>query len=535
MSRRDFIRNTTVAAAGAAGPEPRESVEREGVPGDVGRPNILVLMTDQQRYDSLGCYGVSFSHTPNLDGLAAEGVVFERCYVNNPICTPSRASLFTGKHLPEHGVYRLYDNLPEDEVLFTERLQEAGYRTALFGKLHVSSVHYESHVRHPHDGFDVYEQCHEGSLNMGTPYQAYSHWLKEKDPAFYERLAREKRGVLHVPRELHMTYWAAERTIDFLRSHRQSSAAPFFCMMSVFEPHNPYEHYPKEMGALVDADAIPEPAPPPREGEAARPAEIERAARESYLGAFDSYSREDLRKMRHGYYASVAYGDLEFGRVLKVLEEEGYAENTLVIFLSDHGDMLGDHGLLVKGAFFYEANVRVPLLMRWPKRFKGRLRVPALVQPHDLAATVLSAAGVDAGKIAQVMPDARNLLELVDGSAEAVHEDVVCCYRNSGNAKGRVYWDPPVHATMILDGRYKLNVWHGTDEGLQGELYDLEQDPGERHNLYEAPEMREVRLRLTGRLLGWLAQRERSLGSRGGDDRPFGKPGGREAPAEQKT
>lgn len=488
------------------------------------RPNILLLMTDQQRYDSLGCYGVRFAHTPNLDALAADGVVFEHCYVNNPICTPSRASMFTGKHLPEHGVYRLYDNLPEDEVLFTEHLQHLGYTTALFGKLHVSSIRMEGDRRHPHDGFDVYEPCLEGCLQMEAPYQAYARWLEARDPAFYERLKREGRRLLHPPRERHMTYWAAERTIDFLEHRAGDASKPFFCMMSIFEPHNPYEHFPEEMGALVDPSAIPAPiAACPADGK--EPADIDRERKQSYLGAFDSFSPSDLRKMRHGYHASVAYADLEFGRVLDALNRAGLAEDTLVIFTSDHGDMLGDHGLLVKGAYFFDPNVRVPLLMRWPREFQGGARVPGLVQLHDLAATVLAAAGMPADEIRRWMPDARSLLELARGRTSQVHDEAICCYRNSGISKKRLYWDPPIHATMIRDERYKLNVWHTPPGANQGELYDMVRDPQEMENLWNAPDMRDVRLRLTARLLEWEARRERVLGSRGGETRPAGMPG----------
>ena len=125
------------------------------------KPNILLIMTDQQRVDSLGCYNCDAVKSPNLDRLADEGVLFENCVVSNTICTPSRASIWTGKDLPGHGVMRLYDNLHEDEVLFPVHLQKHGYRTALFGKLHVSSMIAESTGRHPNDGFDVYEWTNE--------------------------------------------------------------------------------------------------------------------------------------------------------------------------------------------------------------------------------------------------------------------------------------------------------------------------------------------------------------------------------------
>ncbi len=480
------------------------------------RPNILLLMTDQQRFDSLGCYGVPFAHTPNLNRLARDGAVFERCYVNNPICTPSRASMMTGKHLPGHGVYRLYDNLPHDEVLFTERLQQAGYTTALFGKLHVSSIEEESYRRHPHDGFDVFEPCLEGSAHMDAPHQAYARWLEERDPDFYARLKAEGRKLLHPPRDRHMTYWAAERTIDFLRS-RGDETAPFFCMMSIFEPHNPYEHYPPEMGALVDADAIPDPLPRAAD-QTWEPSDIERERHQNHLGDIDSFTPEALRKIRHGYHSAVAYSDLEFGRVLDALEKTGLANNTLVIFTSDHGDMLGDRGLLVKGAHFYDANVRVPLLLRWPGRIQPGTRINALAQLHDIAATVLAAAGVEP----DAMPDARNLLDAATGKVNRLHEHAICCYRNSGMSSQREYWDPPINATMLHDGRYKLNLWHTTEDPAEmpGELYDTENDPQELENRIGDSTLDSVRRGLTDQLLNWLAENERYPGSRGGETRP---------------
>ena len=485
------------------------------------QPNILILMTDQQRYDSLGCYGASFAHTPNLDRLAGEGVVFERCYANNPICTPSRASMMTGKHLPGHGVYRLYDNLPLDEVLFPARLQALGYTTALFGKLHVSSIETESYERHPNDGFDVYEPCLEGCLRMDAPYQAYAQWLKEVDPEFHDRLDREGRKLLHPPRDRHMTYWAAERTMAYLENNAASNGdKPFFCMMSIFEPHNPYEHYPKEMESLVDPAKVPDPQPRPADLKD-EPSGIERERHGCHLGDIDSFSAEALRKMRDGYHTAVAYADFEFGRVLDTLEKTGLADNTLVLFTSDHGDMLGDRGLLVKGAHFYEGNVHVPLLMRWPNRLPASARTAGLVQLNDIAATVLAAAGMEPDEREAVMPGARDLSPLARGECGEVHDVAVCCYRNSGMNRDGAYWDPPMHATMIRDARYKLNVWHGeAGHPSEGELYDMECDPLETQNLWNDPASQLVRMRLSERLTDWMNKQERLRGSRGGQTLP---------------
>ena len=144
-----------------------------------GRPDILVIMTDQLRRDALGAYGCDWIPTPNLDRLAAEGVTFESATCDNPICTPSRASILTGKTVPAHGVRRVHDVLPEEEVLFTERLRrEAGYRTALVGKLHVSGRVAEERVRHPNDGFEVYDWCLDPTVGLESRFNAYAEWLQ---------------------------------------------------------------------------------------------------------------------------------------------------------------------------------------------------------------------------------------------------------------------------------------------------------------------------------------------------------------------
>ena len=483
------------------------------------QPNILLLMTDQQRYDSLGCYGADWVQTPNLDHLAAQGVLFENCYVNNPICTPSRASLLTGKHLPGHGVYKLHDVLPEDEALFPKRLQSLGYKTALFGKLHVSGRLYEAEQRHPNDGFDVYEWCLEASIHLDSPYNGYAKWLKEYHPEFYKDLKEKGRELLHIPQEYHFTHWAAERTTDFINQHDKNQ--PFFFMMSVFDPHNPYKDYPLEMLEYLDEERMPEPLP--RESRDERPYAVKQEQEHSYLGAFERFSPEDLQKMRRGYFASIALLDVEVGRVLETLERSGQMENTIVIFTSDHGDMLGDHGLLVKGAFCYDPCVKVPLIVAGPQIEKG-LRTNQLVQPHDLAATVLSAAGMTSGELRRIMPDSQNIYPLLQGEEESLHDFAVCCYRNSGLNDGGGYWDPPLHATMIRDQRYKMTLYHADPASAlspKGELYDMFEDPQEQHNIWDHSQYREVRLDLTQKLLNWISRQElRSCGTRGGERVP---------------
>lgn len=487
------------------------------------RPNILLMMTDQQRFDSLGCYGFEAGHTPNLDRLAEESVVFEHCYVNNPLCTPSRASMLTGKHIQGHGVYRLYDHLPEDQILFTEWLLQSGYLTALFGKLHVSSIAFEEHKRNLHDGFEIYEWCLEHSLNMDSPFNGYVKWLKATNPEFFARLYHEGRKLLHIPRDAHMTHWAAERTIDFIRS-QASSARPFFCMMSVFDPHDPYEDYPLEMSELIEADKIP--VALVREGELDSPGVLRRIQQESVAPLPPHSSQDAIRKARLGYHASIALIDLEFGRVLDILEQAGIADNTLVIFVSDHGDLLGDHHQFGKGAALYDPCVRVPFIMRWPARFKGGQRVTHLVQPHDIAATVLAAAGAFNNELQTAMPDSIDLSPLCAGESDKSHDYVYCVYRNSGLSRTNphtCYFDPPIHVTMIRDKRFKLIVYHdiNPDRACEGQLFDMQADPLETENLWNSLDYANVRREMTEKLMNWLVTQEvRYLGSRGGESLP---------------
>jgi arylsulfatase len=470
-------------------------------------PNVLLIMTDQQRFDSLGCYGCKGIFSPNIDRLAEEGALFENCYVNNPICTPSRASIFTGRPLPGHGVNRLYDIMPANQILFPSMLQEKGYQTALIGKLHISRAVYERDHRNVNDGFDVYDWCHEPALFLDGRFNAYGKWLRETHPEFYRTLKHEGRKLKNIPQEVHFTRWAADRTIEYIKNRDPSR--PFFCMMSLFDPHGPYTDYPKEALQWIDEDKLPNVVR--QEGEAhTKSIGVLREHEEGHMGNYHNYSDEDLHQMRIGYFASIAFLDMQVGRVLDFLDELRIAEETLVFFVSDHGDMLGDHELLAKGAFFYDACTKVPLIIRYPGVVKGGLRVDELVQPHDLAATILAQAGFAREELNKIMPDSINLIDiLIDNKEKYIRNYAVCMYRNSGLSTGigRGYFDPPVCGTMIRDKRYKLNVYHSTDmeiEEEQGELYDMLEDPAEMNNLWHDRSFQKIKMMLLKRLIDWL-------------------------------
>jgi arylsulfatase len=456
------------------------------------RPNILLIMTDQQRRDTVGAYGCEWVPTPGLDRLAAEGTLFTQATVDNPVCTPSRASIFTGKPIPGHSVRRVHDNLPDDEMLFTERLRrEAGYRTGLFGKLHVSSRIEEERRRHPNDGFEVYEWCLEPSVAMESRFNGYVPWLRLNHPDFLEALQKNRRGELHHDEAVHMSKWAADRTIAFITA--KADERPFFCAMSLFDPHDPYEDHPLSARALIDETKIPSPIVAETGIDCVR-----REQEGSYLGRFADFTAEELQEIRLGYAASIAFADQQIGRVLAALEEAGLADDTLVIFMSDHGDQLGDHGLMVKGVALYEPTVGVPLIVRWPGQVTSGGRGHALAQGRDVAATCLAAAGLDTTAI----PLSEDLVEMARNGA-AKRQAAICAYRNSGISDSGQFWEPPMHATMARDERFKLTLY--TSGGrAQREFFDLERDPSEQHNLASDPALFDRQLALAMELAQFL-------------------------------
>lgn len=459
------------------------------------RPNILFICTDQQRADSLGCTGAPWAVTPNLDRLADQGALFEQCYVQNPVCSPSRASLFTGKYPSNHGLYANGVPLPADQRMFTRTLADAGYDCGMIGKQHLSPCDtWRTEPRHD-DGYRVFEWAH--GPNHRALENDYHRWLRKTHPDIYQGIfpesganenteysnrARTGTPIDHVPHEAHYSHWVAERAIDFIE-HDRTEAEPFFLMANFFDPHHSFGA-PQEFRDLIDAGAIPSPLTKPDELDE-KPAPHRAYSEKSYSGTapgFQDYTADEIKEIRAQYWAMIALIDHEVGRIMEALAQAGLAEDTLVVFTSDHGEMLGNHRQLLKGPQLYDDLARVPLIARWPSRIAPRTNVPHLVQWIDLTATILEASGCAPGQGVQ----GQSLLPLMTGQ-EATHRPwAMCEYRNSGFAT-----DPLIMTTMLRYEHWKLIVWHGEPacgSTRDGEMYDLSQDPDELHNLFHAPE-----------------------------------------------
>ena len=474
------------------------------------RPNILLIATDQQRFDSLGCYGNPHARTPNLDRLAANSTRFADCYVQNTVCSPSRASLFTGKYPRNHGLWANGVALPAHQKMFTRALADAGYDCGMVGKQHLAGC--EQWVTEPRrdDGYRMFEWSH-SPLNRSRQ-NAYHAWLREASPETYTRLFPQEGDPLDpnsgnvtgtgfaidaVEPELHYSHWIAERTIDFIRTERRDDQ-PFFMMANFFDPHHPFGA-PAKYREMFDAAALPLPKGYMADM-ADRPPGVRTYAERSQGGKSKGarhYPESELREVIACYYAMVAQIDAEVGRILDALEASGQADDTLVVFTSDHGEMLGDHSTLMKGPMMYEGAVRVPLIVRWPERLAPGRVVDGPVEWVDLTATVLDAAGIDTFAGVQ----GQSLLPIAAGEAEG-RGWAFCEYRNSGNPA-----EPALYTTMLRDGDTKLILWHGapsTGAARAGELYDLGSDPDELVNLYEDPAHAALRERMVDRLVDVL-------------------------------
>lgn len=481
------------------------------------QPNILWICTDQQRWDTISGLGFREARTPHIDSLMETGVAFRNAYTQSPICTPSRSSFLTGMYPSAHQVQRNgNDRFPAHLELVPKVFQKAGWRTGLIGKLHLAATQRRIEER-ADDGYDEFYWSKHPYPEKDAPAHVraahdYENWLVEKgvdvDTAFAFASEALADGM---PTEHHQTTWAKERAQRFIRGH---AGTPWFLSINLFDPHPPFDPPAEYMrrfdpGAMslpifhesdmaryerfrnVDQQATnpvdPRILPPP--GKAVTIPE----GRESHDTPPDSY---DARRIKAAYMAMIELIDDMVGSLLETLRQTDQERDTLVLFMSDHGEMLGDHGLLYKGCRFYEGLVHVPMLASWPGRAKPGVS-DALVELVDIPATLCEAAGLPPMEQSQ----GRSFFPLLTGEAPLdVHKDRVLCE----------FWDAigfpgsrGSRGTMYFDGRHKLCLYHDVGEG---ELFDLQNDPNEFDDLWPDPNHRDLRLALTERSFAAFAR-----------------------------
>ena len=449
------------------------------------RPNLILLMADQFRGDCLGIAGHPDVKTPYLDSLAADGVYFPNAYSACPTCVPARASLYTGMTHVHAGRVGYEDLAPWTyEHTLAGELARAGYYTQCVGKMHVHPLlsRLGFHVVRLHDGYlHAYRRPDTPAYEDQRRADDYYWWLKGELGAAADPTdtGMDCNGWTARPwmleEKYHPTNWAAAECLDFLR--RRDRSAPFFLMASFVRPHPPLDP-PAYYFDLYNSREL----APPWRGDW-NWTQRAREAQHSYHAQTAPLDPEFIHQMRAGYYASITHLDHQIGRLVSGLAEEGLMDNTVILFVSDHGEMLGDH-LFFQKAKPYQGSVRVPLFLSGPERLVGRGVRGDLAELRDVMPTLLELAGAP-------IPDTVDGVSLLHG--------VDRTWLHGEHALGQ----DSMH--FIVTRRDKF-VWY-SQTGL--ELYfDLERDPRETRNAIADPDCAQRAAELRGLLIQELAGRE---------------------------
>jgi choline-sulfatase len=361
--------------------------------------NILWLTSDQHSSHALGCYGNTVVQTPNLDRLAAQGLCFDRHFCSYPVCVPARFTMLTGLYPHHHGAFGNNTPLPLRTRTLAHHFGQAGYVTAWLGKMH--PVDGQTH------GFDYYmdmgayfdylgPKTRVFTYGMGAedsgcgspwitihrpPGEGRSAWVPADLPRHNDTLA--VRELL--PEEDHFESFVARETIRFLEAYRDE---PFFVTASFLKPHNPFSP-PAEYAAMYRPEDMPLPAWSPEQLERLPP----QLRSHRYPGAGTPEGDAWLRRFLAAYYGNVGHMDACAGRILDALDRLGLADNTMVVYTTDHGELLGEHGMRGKFCFF-DGSARLPLIARLPGQIPAGTRTDALVDQADFAPTFLAMAGI---------------------------------------------------------------------------------------------------------------------------------------------
>lgn len=462
------------------------------------RPNIILIMTDQQRADTIGALGAPWMHTPNLDKLAREGAAYTNCFVTSPVCVGSRASLFTGMYPHAAGVFT---NFHPWEPNWVRWLADAGYHCASIGKMHINP--YEAlggfHQRFVVENKDRPLFLDEHDRAFYDEWDKALHARKLVKPSRYTRHAADPEGYRNalgafewdLDEDMHPDMFIGDHAVWWLEERKSTN--PLFLQIGFPGPHPPYDPTPRHLARYADA-SLPLPSVSP--GERALQPRAQAVLRQNMIrNNYDSVawqenpSEEALLRLRRHYAANVSMIDEKIGQILETLDRKGYLENSIVLFTSDHADALGDHGHIQKWTM-YDSVVRVPLIAWAPGRIKARPASDALVQLMDLAPTILESAGVPAPS----NWEARSLWPALSGESASGRDVVYSELARDHIQTGAEY------IVMRRDKEWKLVYYLGEPEG---ELYDLVSDPGECSNLWHEPGHREHRDKLIKDLLEW--------------------------------
>ena len=457
-----------------------EPLRRGGAP----RPNILILMTDQQRADCMSSAGHEQLRTPNMDRIAQEGVRFTHACTVSPLCMPARASFISGLYVHNHNMWQNAGSLARDEESLFRRLQEIGYHTGHIGKSHYyghGGRHLRDHEDYMHArGFDYVHETTGPWATCGTDSYMTDHWrelgLLDKFREDYAKRRKHKEGVpvwpSPLPAEEFLDGYIGREAVRFIDDYSRDE--PFALFVGFGGPHEPWDA-PGEYAEMYDPARTPPPIGPGEAGDW-----VPGHAVEWQKG--QGLDPGDVRRLRANYYGKIALIDKWFGEILAAVQRKGLAEDLMIVFWSDHGEMAGDHDFLFKSRFL-ESALRVPLIVSWKGCVEGGREAAALAENVDIAPTILEAVGLE--KPTRCL--GRSLWPALRDPGAKVRD---AAFSEVERAKRR--------NTMVRTERWKYAV-HDDAEGYM--LYDLAEDPDELNNLIGHPDFRQVEAEMRDRLL----------------------------------
>ena len=475
----------------------------------VSQPNILFILTDQQRRDSMAAYGNTWIDARHMDALAAQSFVFEHCYCTQPVCTPSRSSLMTSLYPHTTGVVRNKIPLPANIPSLGELMPEH-YHNAHMGKWHLGD---DVIAQRGYDTWVAIEDFHRPDYTkreFRNVEPAYNDWLRDHGvtPPPWTKSYEAWVGGAGLTEEQTQAGFLGHVASNFIRDYPTSPHAgnPWLLHINFFEPHPPYTGPLNDLYAHDEIEVGPTFMKRPESGSL-----VNRLRAEFYLGGgnnplglaggdtHDTTTEAGWRKLRAQYFANVTLVDRQIGQIMAALADSGQLQNTIVVFSSDHGEMAGDHGMCEKRTLYEEA-VRVPLVIHVPWLNQGGAkRIDGVISHVDIVPTLLEFAGADTPENIHGTSRA----DVLRGEADLSDNDVVVEWngvgdRNLGsqaiNRMVAVPW-----RSVISSDRFKLNL----SPGDQCELYDLGSDPHEQHNLFDEPAERDRVREMAARIRMW--------------------------------
>ncbi len=426
------------------------------------QPNVLFICTDQQRWDTVGRFKPANLQTPNLDNLVERSVHFSNTFCQAPVCIPSRANMLSGQYPSQTGIYHNNGVLPADKITWARVLGANGYETISVGRAHGINQGFDRSIHIPF-GDSFFEMA--SALNGPQQKWTYSHYDYKPLPHIYE-------GDFEQYMDVRCVNTACHALRDLKDTHK-----PWAMYLGMLAPHNPYI-LPRKYADFYKAEDFE--MPKVFEEDFQKPCYC--PGKQRY---WDKFTDEDIQETRRIYYSMVSMADELLGRVLAQLDNLGMTENTIIVFTSDHGEMLGDHGMWAK-LNFYDESIKVPCLVSCPGLFEGGREVDALVEAVDFMPTILDLAKVE-------MPGSvsgKSFKGLLDGS---ITEHKAMIYSAFNNL--------PENLRCVRTHRYCYSYGYITSGRVTGEMYDLEKDPQQRYNVYNEPDYRTARDDLMRKLL----------------------------------